>query len=285
MTKDTAFYQKKVLKLNGKPCVLEAPQVMGIINATPDSFYEGSRTNATEDVVRKAGQMLEEGAFMLDVGGYSTRPGADDIPAEEEKQRVCRAVEAIKKEFAEAVISVDTFRADVAKAAVEAGASVVNDVSGGTLDDAMYGTVANLGVPYIMMHMRGTPQNMQDFTEYGDIVRDIIDFFHPRIHRLRKLGVNDIILDPGFGFSKTLDQNFELLRRMKELELLECPVLAGVSRKSMIWKTLDITASEALNGTTATHAFALANGAKILRAHDVKEAVEAVKIYMAMSGA
>ncbi len=228
------------------------------------------------ELVATAGQMLDDGADILDVGGYSSRPGADDISVEEETRRVTIAIEAIKKAYPKAIISVDTFRANVAKSAVEEGADIINDISGGTLDERMLPTVAALNMPYILMHMRGTPQTMTSLTYYRELITDVKDFFTEQASKLRELGYqNEIILDPGFGFAKTIEQNFELLAKLEELRELNCPLLVGVSRKSMIWKTLGSTPKEALNGTTVLNSVALLKGANILRVHDVKEAVEA----------
>ncbi|WP_291720337.1 dihydropteroate synthase [Bernardetia sp.] len=251
---------------------------MGILNATPDSFYEGSRTTTDRDVLQKASQMLEEGATILDIGGYSTRPDADTISIEEEINRVVPTIESIKKEFPKSVISIDTFRSEVARAAVEAGADLINDVSGGNLDKKMFETVATLKVPYILMHMRGTPQTMKTLTNYENIIADIMTYFQERIIKLKSLGVNDIILDLGFGFAKTIEQNYFLLKNLSVFENLDLPILVGISRKSMIYKRLDIPVSEALNGTTILNTIALQNGAKILRVHDVKEAMQTIKI-------
>jgi dihydropteroate synthase len=258
---------------------LDVPKVMGILNITPDSFYKGSRYNSDEEILGTAVSMLEEGADILDVGGYSSRPGASEISPEEERTRVLNAIKLISRELPEAVISVDTFRADIASEAVlECGACIINDISGGNADDKMFSVVEKLNVPYIMMHMKGNPRTMQDNPVYDDIVADILRWFGERIFRLRSAGVKDIIIDPGFGFGKTIDQNFELLRRLSDFSVAGLPVLAGVSRKSMVWKTLGVTAAEALNGTTALNAIALSNGADILRVHDVMEAVETVKL-------
>lgn len=263
---------------------LDTPKVMGILNVTPDSFYQGSRTSALEDIVTKAGQMLEEGAFILDIGGYSTRPGADDISIETELERVLPAIEAIHKAFPDAYISIDTFRSGVAKAAVAVGASLVNDVSGGNLDDQMFKTVAALKVPYILMHMRGTPGTMKELTNYDHLLNDIASELSAKCSTLKSLGVADIIIDPGFGFAKTIEQNYDILRNLGYFKRLKLPILAGLSRKSMIYKRLDSTAQEALNGTTALNMAALINGASILRVHDVKEASETIKLYQAYKG-
>ena len=267
------------INCKGELLDLTMPRVMGIINLTPDSFYRGSRQTQLEDAVRKAGQMLREGATFLDLGAYSSRPNAADVPQEEELKRLLPALNAILKAYPQALISVDTFRAGVARRAVEEGAAMVNDISGGQLDAAMFETIAELQVPYVMMHMRGTPQTMMNETHYGDICGDLIRYFSKGLEQLRKLGVNDLVIDPGFGFAKYPAQSFELLRRMDELSILECPMLVGLSRKSMLYTTLGISPEEALNATSVVHAFALERNARILRVHDVKEAMETVKIF------
>lgn len=252
---------------------------MGILNITPDSFYSNSRVQSEKEILAKAEKMLVAGATFLDVGGYSSRPGAKDISETEEIQRVSLAVNIIHKEFPQALISVDTFRSSVAKAAVQEGACMINDISGGSLDMKMFETVAALKVPYILMHMQGTPQTMASLTKYNNLVKDIFDYFRQRVGTLHQLGVNDLVLDPGFGFAKTTEQNFHLLNHLDHFKILEAPLLVGLSRKSMIWKTLDITADDALNGTTALHMIALLKGASMLRVHDVKEAAEAIKLF------
>jgi len=237
---------------------LEIPKVMGILNITPDSFYTGSRYIADEEILKAAIEMLDDGADILDVGGYSSRPGAKDISPEEESKRVLKAIKLINRELPQAIISVDTFRADVARqAVVECGASMINDISGGDADNKMFSVLENLNVPYIMMHMKGNPRTMQDNPVYEDVVADILKWFGERIFKLKSAGVKDLIIDPGFGFGKTIDQNFELLKRLGDFSIAGLPVLVGVSRKSMIWKTLNITADVALNGTTALNAVAL----------------------------
>lgn len=251
---------------------------MGIINTSPDSFYEASRKIQQEDIAAQAGQMLAEGADILDIGGYSSRPGAKNISVQEELDRVIPAITSIKNKYPEATISIDTFRAKVAQEAVNAGAAIINDISGGQLDEAMFATVARLKVPYIIMHMRGTPQNMQQHTYYKNIVEDIVDFFAVRLNQLRMLGVKDIVVDPGFGFAKTPEQNFKLLKNLAAFRVLQAPVLVGLSRKSTIYKTLNITAAEALNGTTVLNTLALMQGTAILRVHDVKAAKEAITL-------
>ena len=258
---------------------LKIPKVMGILNITPDSFYKGSRYNSESEIVEAAEDMLNEGADILDVGGYSSRPGASRISEQEEERRVLSAIRLIAKEFPRAVISVDTFRSEIAREAVQgAGAAIINDISGGRADNKMIRTVEELNVPYIMMHMKGDPSTMQKNPVYDDIIADILKYFAEKIYDLRSAGVKDIIIDPGFGFGKTADHNFELLRRLTDLRVTGLPVMVGISRKSMIWKTLEITADEALNGTTVLHAIALLKGADFLRVHDVKEAVQAVRL-------
>ena len=269
----------RYINTGGKLLDLEIPKVMGVINITPDSFYKGSRYNTDEEILRVAIRMLEDGADILDVGGYSSRPKAKDISKEEESERVLKAIKLINREIPEAIISIDTFRADVAReAVVECGALMINDISGGDADSKMFLIVEDLNVPYIMMHMKGDPRTMQDNPVYEDVVADILKWLGERIFKLKSAGVRDIIIDPGFGFGKTVDHNFELLRRLGDFSIVGLPVLVGVSRKSMIWKTLNITADEALNGTTAMNAVALVNGADILRVHDVREAVQTIKL-------
>lgn len=269
----------RYINAGGNLIDLEIPKVMGILNITPDSFFGGSRYNTDEEIISAAGRMLDEGAAILDVGGYSSRPGAGDISKEVEARRVIRAIKLIRREFPGAVISVDTFRSDIAlEAVMEAGAHIINDISGGDADNKMFSIIERLNVPYIMMHMKGVPATMQNNPVYDDIVADILKYFGERIFRLRSAGVKDIIIDPGFGFAKTIDHSFELMRRLDDLQVAGLPLLVGISRKSMIWKTLDITADEALNGTTAMHAVALSKGADILRVHDVKAAVQTVQL-------
>ncbi|WP_338759228.1 dihydropteroate synthase [Bernardetia sp. ABR2-2B] len=266
------------LRIKNKLISLQKPIVMGILNVTPDSFYEGSRIKTDKSILQKASQMLEEGATILDIGGYSTRPNADDISIEEEINRVVNPIRLIKKEFPNAIISIDTFRSKVARQAVEAGADLINDVSGGSLDIQMFETVASLNVPYILMHMRGNPQTMKTLTNYENIITEMMTYFQQRITTLKSFGVEEIILDLGFGFAKTIDQNYFLLKNLAVFEQLEFPILAGISRKSMIYKQLAIPVSEALNGTTVLNTIAIQNGAKILRVHDVKEAMETIQL-------
>ncbi|NUQ24181.1 MAG: dihydropteroate synthase [Saprospiraceae bacterium] len=270
------------LNMGGKLLSLHRPVVMGILNTTPDSFYAGSRVPGEKDLMESAASMLEEGAAILDVGGVSTRPGAAVVSEEEERRRVLPVIAAIKRHFPEALISVDTFRASVAAAAMAEGAVMVNDISAGRLDEAMYRTVADLEVPYVLMHMQGTPQDMQHNPVYGDVVLEVLDYLIAEVGKLRELGVKDIVIDPGFGFGKTITHNFQLLRSLHVLGILELPVLAGISRKSTIYKTLGVTAQEALNGTTALHMVALQQGARILRVHDVKPAQEVIRLWEAL---
>lgn len=259
---------------------LSRPRVMGIINITDDSFYAASRHTGEGAILAVAERMLEDGADILDLGGCSTRPGSEEVPQSLELDRVCRATDLVMKRFPDAVISVDTYRASVAKAAVkEAGAAIINDISGGEMDAAMFPLIAKLNVPYIMMHMRGTPKTMQADPHYSDVVVEILEWFGQRLALLKAEGVKDIILDPGFGFGKNAGHNFEMLRRLSEFRLAGHPVLAGLSRKSMIWKTLGISPEGALNGTSALNMTALVNGASILRVHDVMEARQVVTLF------
>ena len=267
------------ISLKGKLYPFDRPKVMGIINTTPDSFFSGSRTPDTFSIEKRVEQMVEEGVDIFDLGGYSSRPGAEDIDPETEYARLVPALKAVKKIAPETPVSIDTFRASVARRCVEEwGADIINDISGGTLDREMWATVAELNVPYILMHMRGTPADMQTHTDYKDVVADVLKDLAFKIAELRQLGVADIIVDPGFGFAKTVDQNFRLLNELKVFGELGCPILAGVSRKSMIWRPLGITPEESLNGTTSLNTIALLNGADILRVHDVKEGRQCVEL-------
>ena len=274
-----AIFNKNYINCGGSLVSLANPKVMGIINITPDSFFAGSRVGLNQELLVQTENMLKAGATFIDIGGQSTRPGATLIGEDEELRRVIPAIELIKQEFPEALISIDTFSAKVAKAAIEAGACIINDISAGDDDPNMFSLLAELRVPYIMMHKKGLPENMQDNPMYQNICLEIIDYFAAKIERLKSLNVPDIILDPGFGFGKTLEHNYELLSKLDRLKLFELPILIGVSRKSMIQKVLNVPASDALNGTTALHMIALKKGAKILRVHDVKEAVECVKLH------
>jgi dihydropteroate synthase len=269
----------KYINIQGNLIDLEVPKIMGILNITPDSFYRGSCYKEKHEIISAANKMLDDGADFLDVGGYSSRPGAEDISVEEEKKRVLNAIRSISVEFPKAIISVDTFRADIAREAIcYCGAHMINDISGGNADSEMFPLVERLNVPYIMMHMKGNPRTMQNNPVYDDIVADILKLFGEKTVRLRSAGVKDIIIDPGFGFGKTLRDNFTLLKHLGDFSIAGLPVMVGVSRKSMIWKTLDITPEESLSGTSVLNTVALMNGADILRVHDVKEAVEAVKL-------
>ena len=271
------------INVNGRLMDLSEPQVMGILNVTPDSFYAGSRSETEKDIVQRLHQIIDEGASIIDIGGYSSRPNAEHISAEEEMNRLRNGLEIIRKHSPNAVVSVDTFRADVAKMCVEEyGVAIINDISAGQMDEQMFPTIAKLGVPYIIMHMKGTPQNMQVSPKYDHFLKEIFYYFSEKVQKLRDLGVKDIIIDPGFGFGKTLEHNYELMNHLEEFNLFELPLLVGVSRKSMIYKLLGSTPEEALNGTTALHTIALLKGANILRVHDVKEAVESIKIVQKM---
>lgn len=268
----------KRINCNGTLIDLSLPKVMGILNITPDSFFDGGNYNNPIAILNHVEKMLSEGATFIDVGGYSSRPGAKHISEEEELARILPVIKLLKKEFSKSFISVDTFRSRVAKQCVNLGACMINDISGGNLDTSMFDTVANLQVPYIMMHMQGTPQNMQNKPAYSNVVKEILASFSEKIITLRSLGVNDIITDVGFGFGKTLEQNYELLQHLDLFKKLEVPTLVGLSRKSMLFKPLKINQNNALNATTAANTIALLNGASILRVHDVKEAIETIKI-------
>lgn len=275
------------LTIKGEKRAIVKPWVMGILNVTPDSFYSGSRMGVDEmRIGERVEEILKEGGDIIDIGAYSTRHNADDISPEEEYSRLKIGLNVIKNIDANAIVSVDTFRADVARRCVEEfGIDIVNDVSGGTLDDDMFATVANLKVPYILMHMRGTPATMQQLTEYNDVTRDVIGDLHKKKCALNDLGIDDVIIDPGFGFSKTVEQNFEMLNRLEDFKQLDAPLLVGVSRKSMIYRTLGCTPVESLNGTTVINTISLLKGAHILRVHDVKEAVEVCKLVGSTIGA
>ena len=266
------------LNCKGRLLVVDKPLVMGIINATPDSFYEGSRQQTVDAILRQAEKMIKDGAGILDIGGQSTRPGSSVVGAEEELKRVISAIEAIHQHFPETFISVDTYFSLVAKEAVNAGASIINDISAGSMDENMLATVAALQVPYVLMHMQGTPQTMQQSPQYENVTREVFDFFITKNDELKKAGINDVIIDPGFGFGKTIAQNFELLRKLAVFKMIDHPLLLGISRKSTIYKTLDIRPTEALNGTTVLNTIGLMNGASIIRVHDVKEAKETIKL-------
>ncbi len=278
--KDTFFQKKLTLNCRGKLLNLSTPIVMGILNVTPDSFYDGGKHLNDDDIRNRIKQIISEGADIIDLGAVSTRPGSEVLTSEIEKERLEVSLRILKNEFPEAIVSLDTFRSDVAQWAVSNfSVSIINDISGGTLDDKMFEVIADLNVPYIMMHIKGTPKDMQVNPEYKDVVLDVKDFFAEQIEKLKLLGVNDIILDPGFGFAKNLDHNYKLLNQLDDFKVFDLPILVGVSRKSMVNKLLDIKAKDALNGTTVLNTVSLEKGANILRVHDVKEAVEAVKIF------
>ncbi|WP_245906941.1 dihydropteroate synthase [Reichenbachiella versicolor] len=278
----TTTQAAKFLNLQGSLMDFSTPRVMGIVNLTADSFYDGGKIKSDTDLLTKVEQMMVEGVDILDVGAYSSRPGASDIPLEIEMETAENGVKTILKEFPKAVISIDSFRSEVAKKSLEAGAQVINDISGGQLDEQMFDLLEKVNVPYIMMHMRGTPQTMSGLTEYDDLTTDVIDYFLTRIKNLTERGVKDIVIDPGFGFAKTKEQNFELLNKLGLLGMLDTPMLCGVSRKSMIFKTLGGQPDDALNGTTALNMVCLMKGANILRVHDVKEAKETISLYQSM---
>ncbi|MCC9064380.1 dihydropteroate synthase [Flavobacterium piscisymbiosum] len=266
------------INCKGKLIDLSVPKVMGILNVTPNSFFDGGKYKNEGEIISQVEKMLSEGATFIDIGAYSSKPSAEFVTEQQEIDRIVPAIELILKHFPETLLSIDTFRAAVAKASIESGAAIINDIAAGELDDKMFDVIADYNVPYIMMHMRGNPQTMQSMTQYEDIVKEMLFYFSEKVKKARSLGINDLILDPGFGFAKTTDQNYEVLQKMELFNLLELPVLAGVSRKSMIYKTLGNTAQEALNGTTVINTIALTKGAKILRVHDVKEAVECVTL-------
>lgn len=276
----------KTINIKGQLLSLDEPLVMGILNVTPDSFYAGSRKQTERAIVDRIETILHEGATIIDVGGYSSRPDAAEVSETEEMQRLEMALQPLLQHYPDVVVSVDTFRSSVARQCVEKyGVTMINDISGGELDERMFDTVAQLRVPYIMMHMRGTPQTMQQQTDYEDVTADLLKYFSQKLERLFRLGVNDVILDPGFGlFSKTLTQNYELMRHLGDFRIFGLPLLVGVSRKSMIYKLLETTPEESLNGTTVLHTYALLQGADILRVHDVRAAKEAIRIVQQLKG-
>lgn len=279
MHKNKIFYNKPTIEVKGLIIGGSDPLVMGIINITPDSFYSDSRKQTVTEVLEQANVMISEGADILDLGAYSTRPQAEDISEEEEWQRISSILPTLRSTFPKVVLSLDTFRSGIAKKAIDQGIDIINDISGGELDPNMFNVIASNQCPYIMMHMRGTPQTMQSMNTYDDLVNDVILHLSGKIKQLNDLNFHNIILDPGFGFAKNINQNFELLSRLEELHQLPYPLLVGLSRKSMIYKTLGITAEESLNGTTALHAIALEKGAQLLRVHDVKEAKECIALW------
>lgn len=279
-TSGPLFSQNLSLNLGGSIMDLSRPRVMGIINATPDSFYDGSRVPEPAQAIEKAREMIEQGVDILDVGAVSTRPGSQEISETEELERLSPVLEALREAFPDFPVSVDTWRASVARTVKERfEIQLINDISAGTLDPDMFPTMAQLGIPYIIMHMQGTPPNMQDDPAYENVVDEVLQFFAERVYKLKKLGVNDIVIDPGFGFGKTLEQNYMLLGKFDSFKMLELPLMAGISRKSMIYKLLESEPDDALNGSTAAHMAVLLKGARLLRVHDVKAAVETVKIF------
>ena len=272
--------RKSTIQVGDKQIDLSIPVVLGIVNITPDSFYDGGKYEDETEMLKAVEKMVEDGVSIVDVGAISTRPGAENISTKGELVRLLPAVKAIRENFPEVIMSIDTFRSWVAVRVIdEVGPIIINDISGGTLDSKMFETVGKLNVPYILSHIKGTPKTMQDDPQYDDLIKEISSYFAEKVKRLSKLGANDVILDPGFGFGKTLDHNYELLNRLDSFKVFQLPVMAGLSRKTMIWQALDITAQEALNGTSVANTMALLGGADILRVHDVKEAVEAVKIF------
>jgi dihydropteroate synthase len=278
MVEKNFFEPKQSLNIKGKLIDLSTPKVMGILNITPDSFYSNSRTKSIDEALTKAAQFLNEGATFIDIGGYSSRPGAKDISTTEEVDRLVPVVESLAKTFPEAIISIDTFRAKVAEETILAGAHIINDIASGDMDELMFETVAKLQVPYMIMHMQGTPQNMQQNPVYKNVLLEVIDYLAKKIAALKALHIHDVIIDPGFGFGKTTEHNYELLNQMEAFKIFKLPILVGFSRKGMIYKTLGTSAAEALNGTSVLNTIALQKGAGILRVHDVKEAVECVRL-------
>lgn len=269
----------RTINIGGRLLSFDRPMVMGILNVTPDSFFATSRCRGEEEIRQRVCRMRCEGAAMVDIGAYSSRPGAEDVALEEELRRLLPAISIVREEWPDAVVSVDTFRAEVARRAIEAGADMINDISGGKMDKEMFQTIADLHVPYVLTHMQGTPQNMQSAPSYENLMCEVFRSLGERVELLHEMGVADVIVDPGFGFGKTLEQNYEMMARLGEFRLLESPILVGVSRKSMIYRLLESTPEQSLNGTTVLNTIALMNGADILRVHDVREAVEAVNIY------
>ena len=278
MTKNKNFNTAITIECNSKLLDLSTPAIMGILNLTDDSFYDGGRYNSVQKALLQAEKMLDNGAKIIDIGAYSSRPNAKHINQDEEWKRLEKILKIINKEFPQTILSVDTFRSEIAKRSVDSGVDIINDISAGNLDSKMFDTIANLNVPYVMMHMQGTPQNMQDNPQYDCIESEVLEFFSSKVNTLKEKGFNKIIIDPGFGFGKTLEHNYLLLNNLEALHVLDLPMLVGVSRKSMIYRILDTDAKNALNGTTALHTLCLNKGASILRVHDVKEAAECVKL-------
>ena len=279
------FCTNQTLNIRGRLVELSNPKIMGILNVTPDSFFDGGKYDSEQTILMQVEKMLADGATFIDIGGYSSRPGADDIPMEEELRRVLKAIKAVVKKFPEAILSIDTFRSQVAHAAIQEGAGMINDISGGEQDPLMLRTAASLEVPYVAMHMRGNPKTMNQLAEYDNLIKNIVDYFHNKIKQLSDLGIKDIVIDPGFGFAKTVQQNFMLLNTLEYFKILNRPILSGISRKSMIWRTLSTSADHALNGTSCLNTIALLKGVNILRVHDVREAAEVCKLVSATTAA
>ncbi len=281
MDKDTFFEKKQIINCRGKCLDFSSPKIMGILNITPDSFFDGGKYTEENSILARVGELILDGVEIIDIGAYSSRPGADNISEKEELRRLTLALNIIRKKYPDHLLSVDTFRSAIARELVnEFSINMINDISGGQIDSKMHDTIAELQIPYIIMHMPGTPKNMQSKTKYNDLINDIIDFLGTQIDSLKQKGLNDIIIDPGFGFGKTMGQNYQLLAHLSAFKILNCPVLAGISRKSMIYRFLEINAEESLNGTIALNMIALTNGANILRVHDVKEARQTINLYL-----
>ena len=277
--KDTVFSKKQFINIKGTLIDVSKPSVMGIVNITPDSFYSGSRFIQIDDILNRVNQIISEGSNFIDIGAYSSRPGAENIDDKEEKNRLKPALDAISKQFPNVIISLDTFRSNIAEWAVnEFGVGIINDISGGSLDSNMFKTIGKLKTPYILMHMRGTPQDMKLHTNYANVAKEVITELSGKVNALNEIGVSDIIIDPGFGFAKTIEQNFELLQKLNAFQMFELPILVGLSRKSMIYKSLEVTPEDSLTGTIALNTIALLKGAQILRVHDVKEACQTIKL-------
>lgn len=277
--KDTFFSRKLTINCGGELLDLSQPKIMGILNIAPDSFYDGGKYASKEKILERVGTMINDGCDILDIGAYSSRPGAENITSDEELQRLLPILEIVRTEFSDIIISVDTFRSELAKkVVVDFNVNIINDISAGNMDNKMFETIAGLNVPYILMHMQGNPQSMQNNPQYNNVIQELLNYFSEKVEKLKLLGVNDLIIDPGFGFGKTVDHNYQILKYLDDFKIFELPVLVGLSRKSMINKILDISSEEALNGTTVLNTLALINGANILRVHDVKEAKESIKL-------
>lgn len=277
--KDTFFSRKLTINCGGELLNLSQPKIMGILNIAPDSFYDGGKYASKEKILERVSTMINDGCDILDIGAYSSRPGAENITSDEELQRLLPILEIVRTEFSDIIISVDTFRSELAKkVVVDFNVNIINDISAGNMDNKMFETIAGLNVPYILMHMQGNPQSMQNNPQYNNVIQELLNYFSEKVEKLKLLGVNDLIIDPGFGFGKTVDHNYQILKYLDDFKIFELPVLVGLSRKSMINKILDISSEEALNGTTVLNTLALINGANILRVHDVKEAKESIKL-------